>query len=1226
MMNNVRRGDASGSTSAPSRASSSYGDARFDLLLLEEAEDYLADFTARLVSFPRSCVPEAAVSSSAIAAPGSLRICSKSLVFDSESLPVVLRLPFKFITAASGVHGDEEELHVVDGANVSSIATMRSRDDTRDKGGRGTRNGAASRGRDEGLVVSCSACIAMRCKGREVPYETRKLQPGEGQWVFELTYARVDDEVLPLVRTVMDVHGVDAAADRDKGLRDLQRRREDAQRFDVSLLASHNESILCELHASRRGHLTREPGVLVVTDEALYFQPLTEPGGCTSSRMRIGIRRIAAAARRRARLRPIAVEVFLHLPQTSDGGGGVGDAGAAGGGGSVFGNGGGGVRRAADDDESDAVGEEGSLLYALRNETDRETLLKALGSVLGTRGAAMSGVLEASGDWLRRITAAWQHGALSNFDYLLYLNLAAGRSSRDVSQYPVFPWVIRDYESESIDLDDERVYRDLSKPVGALNSRRLALLRARMNEMPREEKFLYGTHYSTPGYVLYWLVRTEPAAMLRLQCGRYDDPDRLFHSLRESWESVNTNPADVKELIPEFYTPSASHAAAFLLNTRSLPLGKRQNGEMVGDVRLPPWSHGDALEVLRVHRRALEGKHVSRHLHEWIDLIFGSKQRGQAADDADNVFHPLTYEGGVDVATIENETERIAVEMQIDEFGQTPRQLFTRPHPKRYVDGTTEAANVDGGDISAAASDAGTTSAPAPQVVTNVIQSSWQSQQSRADGPSTADAAGGHWKTNGSEGKRDGGTSNAYMQLVETILGVVAPSQAGGFAPLALEDERRRALSSGTSPPSSPMMMASKSRNADGDIHDGTLVSSSTFGIEAPRLSLATMRLSRRLRLHRGGVAALGVSLYAGNESSDVMLYSCGHEDGTVKVHGCSSQGSLVRSTSVSDLPLSCMSLAKSSVQSMMGFGARSSHPVVLVGSYDNCVHAYSVEYGRVLGSMAAHDDAVSSVLLPDVGRSGCLRCSDSGWAGASTGALATSGWDGTIRLWDVEEGRGTWGAARDKRFVISEMEHECALLSLDAAVGGSMLVAGAEDARVVSWDPRAGPRGAAWTSPLNSGPVHSVIAVPGAGHYVLAAGDAGEVHLLDVRRNGAEVRSAICGEDPLRCVDSDGRYAVLGSDDGHIYLWDIFRSGMSDAATAGTSGVGSDDDTPATERLEITGCGGVSTLCLVGDVGSRSDRNECTLIAGCSDGSLALFFSSPPNETDASSSPSALL
>ena len=58
----------------------------------------------------------------------------------------------------------------------------------------------------------------------------------------------------------------------------------------------------------------------------------------------------------------------------------------------------------------------------------------------------------------------------------------------------------------SPDLNNPDNCRDLSKPIGALDAERLKTLKSRYKEMP-EPKFLYGTHYSTPGYVLYYLVR-----------------------------------------------------------------------------------------------------------------------------------------------------------------------------------------------------------------------------------------------------------------------------------------------------------------------------------------------------------------------------------------------------------------------------------------------------------------------------------------------------------------------------------------------------------------------------------------------------------------------------------------------------------------------------------------------------------------------------------------------
>jgi hypothetical protein len=63
------------------------------------------------------------------------------------------------------------------------------------------------------------------------------------------------------------------------------------------------------------------------------------------------------------------------------------------------------------------------------------------------------------------------------------LNILAGRSFNDITQYPVFPWILNDYTSDTIDLDDPKVYRDLTKPIGALNEKRLQSLLERYQDM-----------------------------------------------------------------------------------------------------------------------------------------------------------------------------------------------------------------------------------------------------------------------------------------------------------------------------------------------------------------------------------------------------------------------------------------------------------------------------------------------------------------------------------------------------------------------------------------------------------------------------------------------------------------------------------------------------------------------------------------------------------------------
>ncbi len=66
----------------------------------------------------------------------------------------------------------------------------------------------------------------------------------------------------------------------------------------------------------------------------------------------------------------------------------------------------------------------------------------------------------------------WQSHKISNFEYLMQLNVLAGRTYQDLEQYPVFPWILADYGSEYLDLSKKETFRDLSKPMGALNEKR----------------------------------------------------------------------------------------------------------------------------------------------------------------------------------------------------------------------------------------------------------------------------------------------------------------------------------------------------------------------------------------------------------------------------------------------------------------------------------------------------------------------------------------------------------------------------------------------------------------------------------------------------------------------------------------------------------------------------------------------------------------------------------
>jgi len=135
---------------------------------------------------------------------------------------------------------------------------------------------------------------------------------------------------------------------------------------------------------------------------------------------------------------------------------------------------------------------------------------------------------------------AWQRRDICNFDYLMELNTLAGRTYNDLNQYPIFPWILREYEQASLNLNDPTVYRDLSQPMGALNPARLEQVTERYKQMDTIDSdippFHYGSHYSSAGAVLFWLLRMEPftSYAIELQSCRFDHSDRLFFSLAEA--------------------------------------------------------------------------------------------------------------------------------------------------------------------------------------------------------------------------------------------------------------------------------------------------------------------------------------------------------------------------------------------------------------------------------------------------------------------------------------------------------------------------------------------------------------------------------------------------------------------------------------------------------------------------------------------------------------------
>uniref|UniRef100_A0A8B9GX21 Neurobeachin a n=1 Tax=Astyanax mexicanus TaxID=7994 RepID=A0A8B9GX21_ASTMX len=219
------------------------------------------------------------------------------------------------------------------------------------------------------------------------------------------------------------------------------------------------------------------------------------------------------------------------------------------------------------------------------------------------------------------MTQRWQRREISNFEYLMFLNTIAG----DVYRFVLISVVC-----------------SVARPICCLKPKK------RLNAN-------VSNHYNS--------IYTQISCSQLLS---------LFLPL-----SCQRDTSDVKELIPEFY-----YLPEMFVNSNGYDLGLREDRSAVSDVELPVWAKKPE-DFVRINRMALESEFVSCQLHQWIDLIFGYKQRGPEAVRALNVFHYMSYEGSVNLDTITDLQLRESMEAQIQTFGQVPSQLLIEPHPPR---------------------------------------------------------------------------------------------------------------------------------------------------------------------------------------------------------------------------------------------------------------------------------------------------------------------------------------------------------------------------------------------------------------------------------------------------------------------------------------------------------------------------------------------------------------
>jgi len=877
-----------------------------------------------------------------------------------------------------------------------------------------------------------------------------------------------------------------------------------------------------------------------------------------------------------------------------------------------------------------------STLFGFDRKHEREQVLRLLPTHRGN-GNSNNKVIPCHTDkeFIVQGSQEWQRGNITNYDYLLLLNSAAGRTIQDLSRYPVFPWVVSDYESATLDLTKKETFRDFSKPIGALNEKRLHYFQQRLEGMAdMEDTFLYGTHYSAAGYVLYYLVRSMPEHMLCLQNGKFDAPDRLFHSVAQCHSCVLSNHADVKELIPEFYSPNNDFD--FLINAQGLQLGATQNGDRVNDVSLPPWAKSPR-DFLRKNNKALESEICTAMLPRWIDLIFGSKSRGEAAKEANNLFHRSAYLGPADLSALPTPDERFQAELQATEFGIVPDQLFVGRHPLRHETVDDSFVNPEVGRTFHGTDD-GKADAwellESPSVDSHDMnQSRFQDDQQNLtpwgeeeeEDPASF-LPGGVPDQKNIEGRRQNEKSQNpfHVDTNERFSenhqrnrriptsgsgdvgdGPASTLRTSSFSHLGKESnhsygesEGKISSSSSTMGPISPTK-PTPATSAEWDVkfiekrkvHDDAISGCAMFPVEGDRSMLVTTSLDGGLKVH---TVSLGLSDSEKKEREGGLTGTLSRFSYITMSRGQTSstdQSKLTEyRTHSSRDPLACLCMAGD------GQGGK----IAFAGGHDDVVLAYGINSACAVASIYSHRDAVTGL---DMLCRPPLTVQSALWPKNATHIMVSGSWDATIKVWSVVVANGET-VSIDREPLAELFDADSSIVSVSAVAcpdeGGIVVGAGSADGSFCVWNLHSnGVQVVIHKEPARrgSGPCSVVKWSSEGGRLSLFAGFAtGKVasyslvndtmRKASVASVGVAVQSLVYAEGILLAGCSDGGLRLIPIRDATYFTPDLsLWPSVNNKSSPGLTSV----------NLSIMGM-------------KKGDSGTCICCTGGEDGSIAIF------------------
>ena len=266
---------------------------------------------------------------------------------------------------------------------------------------------------------------------------------------------------------------------------------------------------------------------------------------------------------------------------------------------------------------------------------------------------------------------------LSNYDILIYINLFANRSFKDLFQYPVFPanyHIIKKNRIMNQHIGLQKLDHQTKSRIKLINESYKAALEDYIDRKEYASKpCLFNTYYSNPVYTSNFLIRVFPYSFscIELQGDGFDNPNRLFFAIDCSINNTLSQKSDLREFIPELF-----YFYELFINKNNLQFNELFNKQKIDTVRIINNNKNekdkDIYKFISDMRNELE-KEVK--LNEWIDLIFGVKsEKDELKRD---------YFSKNSLVTFENKEEILKNKIIMDstDFGLIPFKLFNSKYP-----------------------------------------------------------------------------------------------------------------------------------------------------------------------------------------------------------------------------------------------------------------------------------------------------------------------------------------------------------------------------------------------------------------------------------------------------------------------------------------------------------------------------------------------------------------